>query len=116
MRPYANVRFERAFGGWLRRSHKRLNAAFVLRRRRRPRDFVLDDEIDSHCLSGALWFSRTFDIAGELIECNFWPGTRRWRRDALSVSRPATPALPVPAFHAELPVGVNSFPAHRRRS
>jgi hypothetical protein len=25
------VRFERAFGGWLRRSHKRPNAAFVLR-------------------------------------------------------------------------------------
>ena len=22
MRPYANVRFERAFGGWLRRSNK----------------------------------------------------------------------------------------------
>src|SRR5262249_14293132 len=38
MRPYANVRFERAFGGWLRRSHKRPNAAFVIRRRRRPRD------------------------------------------------------------------------------
>src|SRR5262245_42838102 len=32
MRPYANVRFERVFGGWLRRSHKRPNAAFVIRR------------------------------------------------------------------------------------